>query len=85
MNKARVERGKYKCNLCSGIFPRKEITLDHKNPVVQPEVGFVDFDTYIERMFVDEDGFQVLCNKCHDKKTAEERLIRKQSYSRKKS
>lgn len=73
---AKVSYGKYTCNVCKGIYARKDVVLDHKIPVVDPIHGFQGFDEYIERMFVDESGFQVLCSPCHDIKTANERIIR---------
>lgn len=73
---ARVARGMYKCNLCANTFSRKEVVMDHKNPVVSPQHGFQGFDIYIERMFVDESGWQCICKTCHDSKTDEERVIR---------
>lgn len=52
-----------------------KVNLDHKEPVV-PVEGFErgnwDWHVYIERMFCDSEGFQVLCSSCHDKKTKEE-------------
>lgn len=75
---ARVERGRYKCASCDNIFGPKEIQLDHKIPVVDEEIGFVDWNTYIERLFCDESNFQVLCKPCHESKTFFEQEIRKQ-------
>lgn len=77
MNKARVERGKYLCTACKSIVGRKEVKLDHIKPIVDPKQGFVDWNTYIERMFVDESGWQVLCNACHKAKSAIENEQRK--------
>lgn len=82
---ARIERGKYRCATCEGSFGPKEIQLDHKIPVIDEEIGFVDFNTYIERLFCDEDNFQVLCKPCHAAKTFFEQEIRKQvKYDKKK-
>ena|ERR1700733_6312900 len=76
---ARVERGKYQCNICEGKeFGPKDIQLDHIYPVVDEEVGFIDFNTYIDRLFCDASGFQVLCRPCHATKTFFEQEIRKQ-------
>lgn len=77
MNKARVERGKYRCALCSTIVGRKDIKLDHIHPVVDPTTGFIDWNTYIARMFVEEAGYQAICDSCHDAKTAGERALKK--------
>lgn len=46
--------------------------MDHVLPVVDPVIGFVDWNTYIPRMYPMEDGFQPLCNTCHDVKTLSE-------------
>lgn len=76
---ARVARGKYRCNSCMGEdFGPKEIQLDHIIPVVDEEIGFVDWNTYIERLFCGVENFQVLCKPCHDTKTFFEQQIRKQ-------
>lgn len=78
-NNARVERGKYKCNICEGIFKRKEMSVDHVSPVVSVETGFTDWNNYLKGMFPRSvSGFQAICDTCHDKKTAGERELRKQ-------
>lgn len=66
---ARVERGKYKCAHCGGIFGPKFIDLDHIKPVISVQDGFIDWNTYIDRLFVSKDGYQVLCKTCHKQKT----------------
>lgn len=78
IKKARIERGVYVCAICEGKFGPKEIQLDHKIPVIDEEVGFVDWNTYIERLFCAEENFQVLCKPCHETKTFFEQEIRKQ-------
>lgn len=75
---ARVERGKYTCNICKNIFGPKEIQLDHIEPVIHEEDGFVDWNNYLDRLFCDEAGFQVLCRPCHEAKTFLENQIRVQ-------
>lgn len=84
-----VERGVYKC---VGYKRRwhhvpvsikvdgkrvRNVAVDHINPVVCPVAGFTSWDELIDRMFVEADGFQVLCKDCHGQKTADERKIRK--------
>jgi len=51
------------------------ILADHIDPVVDPAVGFINWDTYIERMFIELSGYQALCGKCHDAKSKGERDI----------
>lgn len=82
---ARIERGLYKCAMCTEIFPKKIIKLDHKDPVVNPVTGFTTWDDYIPRMFCEASGYQVICETCHDSKTAVERELRKTYRKKKKS
>lgn len=63
----------YKCNACKQEFTNKEVEVDHIIPVVDPVQGFVDWNTYIERMFSERDNYQVLCVTCHKKKSKLER------------
>lgn len=78
IKKARLERGIYRCNICEGKFGPKEIQLDHIEPVVNEEDGFIDWNIYLERLFCAEEGFQVLCKPCHEAKTFLENQIRVQ-------
>jgi len=82
------ERGKY---LCVGYRRRSHIVpvsaqvngkrinnvfVDHIEPVIDPAAGFESWDQVVARMFVEEEGLQVLCKECHDKKTKDERQSR---------
>ena len=67
----------FTCNMCKKAFPAKEVNIDHVEPVVCPYTGFVDWNTFISRLFCDGGNLQVLCSPCHDIKTAEERIDRK--------
>lgn len=51
----------------------KNVKVDHIDPVIDPTEGFTTWDEVIRRMFVEKDGLQVLCKKCHDEKTQDER------------
>ncbi len=85
--KAWIRRGVYLCAECGEEGPatlpplegrkrrRNNAAVDHITPVVDPDVGFTTWDEYIERMFIEEDGYQVLCWSCHEIKTKEERSI----------
>ena len=59
------------------MFKGADVAVDHIDPVVSPKTGFVSWDVYIERMFCEADGFQVLCHTCHGIKTQNEREERK--------
>jgi len=85
--KAWIKRGVYKCEQCGTEGPatlpplegrkrrRNNAAVDHIVPVVDPAVGKTTWDEYIERMFVEAEGYQVLCWECHEAKTKEERSI----------
>lgn len=87
---ARVKRGVYKCEECLKEVPatlppeegktrrRKNIVADHIDPIVNPSVGFVDWNTWIDRAFVELDGYQALCLNCHAEKTRKENTIAKE-------
>ena len=60
-----------RCAKCNGHIMEKDSVVDHINPVV-PTKGFdkkgflgYDWNVYLENMFVEADGFQVLCKPCH--------------------
>ena len=86
--KARVARGLYLCNECKqhveGTVVQVEkgrrkrvnnVFVDHINPIIDPKTGFTTWDDCIENMFAEEEGLQLLCGECHDKKSMEERRI----------
>lgn len=87
LKKARVSRGMYLCEGCGETVPSslpppegkkrriKNILADHINPIVDPKVGFVSWDEWISRAFVEAEGYQALCHKCHTEKSNEERQI----------
>lgn len=81
--RAHVERGVYKCECCHQevtptIFDdnkRKRVTniyVDHIKPVIDPDVGWVSWDSTIENMFCELDNLQLLCGSCHKLKSQEE-------------
>lgn len=63
----------YKCASCGEEFAGKDVAVDHIDPVVDPEKGFEDWNTFIERLYCDKDNLQVLCKTCHDLKSKNER------------
>lgn len=78
---AKVERGLYFCNICGCIEKKKEMQMDHVEPVI-PIEGFGagiswDWNQVIDRMLPDEiSGWQYICKSCHLSKTKEENLKR---------
>jgi 5-methylcytosine-specific restriction endonuclease McrA len=71
----------YRCTHCRANFPATSVVVDHIHPVVDTMKGFTTWDEYIERMFVEAEGLQVLCKCCHKEKTAIERKERKNVQS----
>lgn len=67
----------YRCAECLGDFPASKVAVDHIQPVVCPQQGFQNWDTYIERMFCTKENLQVLCEVCHTKKSFKEKEERK--------
>lgn len=75
----------YSCAHCSRHFVAKDVQVDHIFPVVDPRTGFVDWETYISRLFCEKENLQVLCKPCHSEKTASEKLQRKENGKTKES
>ncbi len=88
---ARVQRGVYQCvgyergshEVPASLPPKtgnkrriNNSVIDHISPVIDPVRGFVSWDEFINRLFCEEDGFQLLCHECHKHKTADERKVR---------
>ena len=63
------------CDGCGDVVPETASAVDHILPVVDPSKGFESWDVFIERLFCEQAGFQILCPTCHTKKTKEERQI----------
>lgn len=72
----------YKCKKCKNDFSAKDVQVDHIKPIVDPKVGFVSWDVFIENLFCEKKNLQVLCTSCHSTKTKKEKII---SESRKNS
>lgn len=59
----------------------KNPQMDHVQSVIEPSVGFVDWNTVVERLFVEQDGWRAICHDCHEIETAREREERKRAKS----
>jgi 5-methylcytosine-specific restriction endonuclease McrA len=62
------QKFEYQCNSCKVWFPEKQINVDHIVPAGSLNSS-KDLPGFVERLFCEVDGLQVLCEKCHDKKT----------------
>ncbi len=67
----------YKCATCKKHFVATDVQVDHVLPVVDPKVGFIGWDSFIDRIFCEIENLQVLCKPCHKVKTEEEKAERK--------
>jgi 5-methylcytosine-specific restriction endonuclease McrA len=67
----------YKCAKCKKHFVATDVQVDHVLPVVDPKVGFIGWDSFIDRIFCEIENLQVLCKPCHKVKTEEEKAERK--------
>lgn len=80
--RARVERGKYKCEHCGNIGGPKEVDVNHKIQVT-PKNGLntgLDWGEFIHRLlFCGLENIEVLCKTCHYIVSQKEQEIRKKS------
>ena len=70
------QKFEYKCNVCGEYFPDKEISIDHISPVGSL-TSYSDLPKFVETLFCEMDNLQTICNCCHQKKTNEERKLKK--------
>ena len=66
------QRFEYQCSKCKKWFKEKEISVDHIVPCGALN-SYNDIPRFVERLFVEEEGLQVLCDLCHNEKTNKER------------
>lgn len=73
---AKKPRVEYQCAICTDWHMGKDIQVDHRVPVIDPELGFQTWDIFVERVFCPVENLDVLCKTCHKAKTDEEKRIR---------
>lgn len=76
MNGVNPETGRmvklYTCARCGGVFPAKEVAVDHITPVGSL-TSLDDLSEFAKKLFCDAERLQVLCKTCHNEKTRAER------------
>jgi 5-methylcytosine-specific restriction endonuclease McrA len=73
--KGKRHKYEYQCAACGKWFKAKEIQVDHIEPAGSlKEYG--DLAGFVERLFCEADGMQVMCKECHNTKTQLERKKR---------
>lgn len=66
------QKWKYQCARCWGWFKRTEVEVDHVEPCGTLK-SFDDAGEFLRRLLVEVDGFEVLCEECHQAKTNRQR------------
>ena len=66
------QKYEYQCNECKGWYAEKQINVDHIVPAGSLNSA-QDLPGFVERLFCEKEGLQVLCEKCHDRKTKAEK------------
>lgn len=74
--RAKKDAVQYLCGVCAQYVSSTKIAVDHKIPVIDVDKGFVDWNTFVDRVFCDEANLQVICDPCHQAKTNSERFER---------
>jgi 5-methylcytosine-specific restriction endonuclease McrA len=62
------QKYEYQCNVCKNWFIERKINVDHITPAGSLNSS-KDLPGFVDRLFCEVTGLQVLCEKCHDKKT----------------
>lgn len=70
--KNKRQKWEYKCAECKHYFKSDEVNVDHITPAGTLK-HFNDLPGFVERLFCEVEGLQVLCSPCHNKKTKKER------------
>jgi len=68
-------RFEYNCAHCNDWFPDKEVEVDHIVGAGSLK-EYTDLPGFVERLYCEPKGMQVLCRPCHATKTAHERKKR---------
>jgi 5-methylcytosine-specific restriction endonuclease McrA len=68
-----------RCAICKLPEAKSYVAVDHISPVIPLDRSFeeMSIDEVVNRLWCLLDNLQVLCETCHDDKTAEERKARK--------
>lgn len=75
--RAKVQYNTYVCAHCDKWYASSQVEVDHIKPAGSLK-KFDDLPGFVERMFCEAEGFQVLCKECHQVKTNKEKADAKQ-------
>ena len=82
-NRAKRDAVQYLCHVCGEWVGSTKVNVDHIDPVVDPNVCFVDWNTFIDRLWCDKSNLQRICLSCHNVKCNLEKELRKQTKQKK--
>lgn len=58
----------YECAECKGLFSAKQVAVDHREECGSLN-GWEDVQGFMQRLFCEKEGLDILCHPCHDIKT----------------
>jgi hypothetical protein len=75
----------HQCEHCQRQFPQSGVHADHINSVIPLQHNWADgnyflgydWNEVIQRLYIEADGYQILCHECHAKVGDDERAARK--------
>jgi len=82
--RAKKDSVQYQCNCCKEWVGSTYVAVDHIEPVIDNDIGFQDWNTFITRLFCEKDNLQILCDPCHTAKSNQEKAIAKERRKREK-
>lgn len=70
------QKWEYQCVECTKWFAEKHINVDH---IIQAGTlkCAADLPAFVEKLFCEVDGLQILCTSCHNRKTLKEQKTKK--------
>lgn len=83
-SKAKKKHVFYTCAQCNKEFNSTQVQVDHIIPVVPVNIPakHMSIGDLIHRLYVQEDGLQILCKKDHKEKSSQENALRKEWISK---
>jgi hypothetical protein len=76
-SRSKKDAVQFSCQICNEWVGSTKIAVDHIDPVISTETGFVDWNTFIDRIGFDKpENLQRVCDTCHQTKTNAERFER---------
>lgn len=64
------------CQVCDQWVGSSKISVDHIEPVVSVDEGFIDWNAFVARLWCSKENLQRICDTCHDAKTYKEKIAR---------